>query len=151
MDAAGVELFKKQVGCLNFPETFHSYDGKTGQWVFWLDDPRYITQASTGGSCCTVNRTLSWSATMLVQLHPVAFLVPLSQFCLSPLFLFQSCVPRASRAAADKRLDQVSFSSITRWFLVTDSIWKPHCCCAREKYDMISYEWLMSRKEIFVT
>lgn len=31
IDATGVELFKKQVTCLNFPESFHSYDSKTGQ------------------------------------------------------------------------------------------------------------------------
>lgn len=26
-----VEIFKKQLGCLNFPDDYHSYDGKTGQ------------------------------------------------------------------------------------------------------------------------
>lgn len=31
IDPTSVELLKKQVGCLNFPENFHSYDGKTGQ------------------------------------------------------------------------------------------------------------------------
>ncbi|XP_032372075.1 uncharacterized protein LOC116689621 [Etheostoma spectabile] len=29
MDPKDVETFKKQVGCLNFPDNFHSYDGKT--------------------------------------------------------------------------------------------------------------------------
>lgn len=29
IDPTSVEVFKKQVGCLNFPENFHSYDGKT--------------------------------------------------------------------------------------------------------------------------
>uniref|UniRef100_I3JIK9 Apolipoprotein M n=1 Tax=Oreochromis niloticus TaxID=8128 RepID=I3JIK9_ORENI len=31
IDPKHVEIFKKQVGCLNFPEDYHSYDGKTGQ------------------------------------------------------------------------------------------------------------------------
>ncbi|KAM3611796.1 uncharacterized protein V6R79_024324 [Siganus canaliculatus] len=34
IDAKDVEIFKKQVGCLNFPESFHSYDGKTGESLF---------------------------------------------------------------------------------------------------------------------
>uniref|UniRef100_A0AAQ5YH28 Apolipoprotein M n=1 Tax=Amphiprion ocellaris TaxID=80972 RepID=A0AAQ5YH28_AMPOC len=29
IDPKDVEIFKKQAGCLNFPENFHSYDGKT--------------------------------------------------------------------------------------------------------------------------
>ncbi|KAK9522653.1 hypothetical protein VZT92_019102 [Zoarces viviparus] len=28
-DPKDVEIFRKQVGCLSFPENFHSYDGKT--------------------------------------------------------------------------------------------------------------------------
>ena len=31
MDSKDVDIFKKQVECLNFPENYHSYDGKTGQ------------------------------------------------------------------------------------------------------------------------
>lgn len=31
IDPNHVEIFKKQVGCLNFPDDYHSYDGKTGQ------------------------------------------------------------------------------------------------------------------------
>ncbi|CAL8329567.1 unnamed protein product [Arctogadus glacialis] len=29
MDSKDVDIFKKQVECLNFPENYHSYDGKT--------------------------------------------------------------------------------------------------------------------------
>ncbi|CAJ1068904.1 saxitoxin and tetrodotoxin-binding protein 2-like [Xyrichtys novacula] len=29
IDPKDVEIFKKQLGCLNFPENFHSFDGKT--------------------------------------------------------------------------------------------------------------------------
>lgn len=31
IDPKDVETIKKQAECLNFPEDFHSYDGKTGQ------------------------------------------------------------------------------------------------------------------------
>ena len=31
IDSKDVDIFKKQVECLNFPENYHSYDGKTGQ------------------------------------------------------------------------------------------------------------------------
>uniref|UniRef100_A0A7N6BEG4 Apolipoprotein M n=1 Tax=Anabas testudineus TaxID=64144 RepID=A0A7N6BEG4_ANATE len=31
IDGKDVELFKKQLECLNFPTNFHSYSGKTGQ------------------------------------------------------------------------------------------------------------------------
>lgn len=110
MDATGVELFKKQVGCLSFPENFHSYDGKTGQWVF-LDIHR--------GSCCTVKRTLRGRAIMLVQLHAVAF--PRTFVTLFP-------PPRSSRAVpwwqAEQRLrrrpDPRPFSSVS-WAVSGDS------------------------------
>lgn len=34
IDPKDIELFKEQAECLNFPKNFHSYDSKTGQWVF---------------------------------------------------------------------------------------------------------------------
>lgn len=119
-----VEQFKNQVGCLNFPDNFHSYDGKTGQRVFGPGDPGHMTQTATGESCCTVNRTLSCRTRMLVQLHTSALL---SQLFLSVVFLFQSCALTTSRAAAERQnsqdvaaLFQVSFSSIINQLLMTN-------------------------------
>ena len=36
IDSKDVDIFKKQVECLNFPENYHSYDGKTGQCLHLL-------------------------------------------------------------------------------------------------------------------